>query len=162
MLPRINIVECEDANYLLFSTDDAISNILRRTGKWEEHILQISAFMLQGIENPLVIDIGANLGAFSIPLAKKIQSAGGQVIGFEPQRIIYYQLCGNVILNRLDNYFAIHSAVGQRTGFIETPEVNYENMTNIGGFSLEEKYNEIRGLSRYIETIKKGCTIDSS
>jgi FkbM family methyltransferase len=155
MLPRINIAQCEDANFLLFSTDDAISTTLRRTGKWEEHILKISEFILQGIETPLVIDVGANLGAYSIPLAKKIHSVGGQVIGFEPQRIVYYQLCGNLILNRLDNYFPIHSAVGEKTGSIEIPEINYANMTNIGGFSLEDKYNEIRGLSHSIKTLKK-------
>ena len=38
-----------------------------------------------------ILDIGANLGAYSIPIAKDIQSVNGQVIAFEPQRIIFYQ-----------------------------------------------------------------------
>ena len=55
---------------------------------------------------PLVLDIGANLGAYAIPVAKKIASARGVVYAYEPQRIVYYQLCGNIFLNSLDNVHA--------------------------------------------------------
>lgn len=151
MLPRISLVECHDADYLLFSTSDGISNILYRTGKWEEHLLQISNFFLHEVERPLVIDIGANLGAYSIPLAKKIQGIGGTVIGFEPQRIVYYQLCGNVIINRLQNYHAIYAAVGETVGEVEIPDVDYEKNENIGAFSLEKKYRELHGIEQSIK-----------
>jgi len=57
---------------------------------------------------------------------------------FEPQRIIYYQLCGNIVLNRLDNFRAFNQAVGDSDGDIEMPEINYENNVNIGAFSLEK------------------------
>jgi hypothetical protein len=72
MLPRISKVECDDANYLLFSTSDVISNTLFKFGKWEDHLLKISKFILDGVDRPLVLDVGANLGAYSIPLAKAI------------------------------------------------------------------------------------------
>jgi FkbM family methyltransferase len=146
MLPRISVVECIDANYLIFSSEDHISNSLFKNGVWEQHLLKISGMFLTGIENPLVIDIGANLGAYSIPLAKRIQGLGGTVIGFEPQRIIYYQLCGNVVLNRLDNYYPIYSAIGENSGEIEIPEIEYEKHKNIGAFSLEKKYRELHGI----------------
>jgi FkbM family methyltransferase len=146
MLPRISIVECQDADYLLFSTKDFISNNLFRSGKWEERLLNLSKFILSGIESPLILDVGANLGAFSIPLAKVIQSSGGMVMAFEPQRIVYYQLCANAILNRLDNYYAIYSAVGESKGEIEIPEIDYETIGNIGAFSLDKKYRELHGI----------------
>lgn len=148
MLPRISLVQCTDADYLLFSGDDVISNSLYRTGKWEEHLVQLSMFVLSGTTTPLVLDIGANLGAYSIPLAKKIQGQGGIVFGFEPQRIVYYQLCGNIILNRLDNYFAKNCAVGEIGGEILIPEIDYEGNRNIGAFSLEKKYRELHGIER--------------
>jgi hypothetical protein len=138
MLPRISQIECRDANYLVFSTSDSITNTLFKHGVWEDHLLQISKIFLSDIKQPLLIDIGANMGAYSIPLAKYIRETGGKVIGFEPQRIIYYQLCGNIFLNRLDNYHAIYKAVGESEGFVEIPEINYLNNLNIGGFSIEK------------------------
>ena len=155
MLPRISKVECNDADYLLFSTEDAISNTLFRTGKWEDHLITISDFILKEADSPLLIDIGANLGAYSIPLAKKIQDIGGKVIGFEPQRIIYYQLCGNIILNRLDNFYAEYCAIGDHDGSIDIPEVDYTNLKNIGGFSIEERYRVLQGIQ---DSVKKTST----
>ncbi len=155
MLPRISQVECQDADYLLFSTGDAISNVLYRTGKWEEHLLEISKFMISTVERPLVLDIGANLGAYSIPLAKHIQGVGGEVYGFEPQRIVYYQFCGNIFLNRLDNCHAIYGAVGDVLGEVEIPEIDYENNLNIGAFSLEKKYRELQGVEGSVKKMAR-------
>lgn len=150
MLPRVNLIKCIDADYLLFATDDIISNVLHRTGQWEEYLIAISKMFLKGISEPLVLDIGANLGAYSIPIAKEIQNIGGKVIGFEPQRIVYYQLCGNIILNRLCNYQAINKAVGHFIGEVEIPELNYENCTNIGAFSMNKEYRDSLDIEKYI------------
>lgn len=98
--------------------------------------------MLSGIERPLILDVGANLGAYSIPLAKFVQNYQGEVIGFEPQRIVYYQLCANIVLNRLDNYHAMHCAVGDHAGEVDIPEIDYETNPNIGAFSLEQRYRQ--------------------
>lgn len=150
MLPRVNLIKCNEADYLLFSTNDAISQILYRTGQWEDYLLSISRSFLQGASNPLVLDIGANLGSYSIPIAKSIQNVGGSVIGFEPQRIVYYQLCGNIILNRLDNYVAINKAVGDFDGEIAIPEINYEENANIGAFSFDENYRKHLNQEQYM------------
>lgn len=150
MLPRVNIIKCNEADYMLFSTDDAISNVLYRTGQWEDYLLTISKVFLQGVKNPLVLDIGANLGAYSIPLAKSMRDVGGVVMAFEPQRIVYYQLCGNVVLNRLDNFIAINKAVGDYDGDIEIPEINYEDNTNIGAFSLDKTYRQYLNMERFM------------
>jgi len=150
MLPRVNIIKCNEADYMLFSTDDAISNVLYRTGQWEDYLLSISRVFLQGLNKPLVLDIGANLGAYSIPLAKGLRDVGGSVMAFEPQRIVYYQLCGNVVLNRLDNFIAINKAVGDYDGDIEMPEINYEHNSNIGAFSLDKTFRENLNIERFM------------
>lgn len=75
-------------------------------------------------------------------------------MAFEPQRILYYQLCGNVVLNRLDNFIAINKAVGDYDGDIEIPEINYENNTNIGAFSLDKTYREYLNMERFMENDK--------
>lgn len=153
-MPRISRVECQDVDYLLFSTKDHISNTLFQTGKWEGHLLRVSKIFLLRVDSPLILDIGANLGAYSIPLAKSVQDAGGTVMAFEPQRIVYYQLCANVILNRLDNYYAIYSAVGESKGEIEIPEIDYESNANVGAFSIDKKYRELHGIESSMKKSK--------
>lgn len=149
MLPRINLIDCKEARYMLFNTSDAISNVLYKSGQWEEYLLAISRVIIDGNEAPIVFDIGANLGAYSIPLAKSIQSRGGMVYGYEPQRIIYYQLCGNIILNRLDNYEALNFAIGEEVGFIDIPSIDYENNHNIGAFSLSNDFRKGLDVEKY-------------
>src|SRR5262245_50279446 len=39
-----------------------------------------------------VLDVGANIGLISIPVARELGKSGGTVLAFEPQRIIYYML----------------------------------------------------------------------
>lgn len=146
MLPRVSQVECVEANYLLFSNEDMISNTLFTTGVWEERVLKVAKFFLAELDAPLVLDIGANLGACSIPLAKQIAGTGGKVIGFEPQRIVYYQLCGNIVLNRLDNFYAMNAAVGEADGVVDIPEIDYQNNKNIGAFSIDARYRQHHGI----------------
>ena len=150
MLPQVNVIECKEARYILFNTNDTISNVLYRTGQWDEYLLTVSRFFIDGLDAPIIIDIGANIGAFSIPLAKSIQSKGGTIYGYEPQRTVYYQLCGNIVLNRLENYEALNFAVGDQNGFIDIPYINYDRNHNVGAFSLVKEIREHLNVEKYI------------
>lgn len=149
MLPQANIIDCKEARYILFNTNDAISMTLYKSGQWEEQLLMLSRFFIDGTDAPVILDIGANLGAYSIPLAKSIQPKGGVIYGYEPQKTVYYQLCGNIVLNRLDNYEALNCAVGEESGFIDIPSIDYDEHHNVGGFSLIKEYREGQGIDQY-------------
>ncbi len=136
MLPRVNLIRTEEQDYLLFSTPDIISTNIVKFGTWGWQMNRVSRFICDHNQSPLVIDIGANLGAYSIPLAMHLDSKNGRIYSFEPQRIVYYQLCGNVFLNRLDNVYAHNLAVGDVEEYLEIPKIDYEKSKNIGGFSF--------------------------
>lgn len=140
MLPKVNVIQCDDADYLLLATHDAITTHLQASGTWESHLLAISRLFTHGIHEPLILDIGANLGAYAVPMAKHLDAAKGVVYAYEPQRIVYQQLCGNIFLNRLDNVHAFWMAVGDSDGDIKIPELDYDKSSNIGGFSVVERY----------------------
>lgn len=145
MLPRVNIVRGDQADYMLFSTRDAISSAIYSNGAWAAPLLNISKLFYDDVAAPLIVDIGANLGAYAIPIAKSVAAQSGSVYAFEPQRIVYYQLCGNAFLNRLDNLFAYNMAIGDRDGSQLIPSIDYEKSMNIGGFSLDQQSNQRRG-----------------
>ncbi|HVZ42342.1 MAG TPA: FkbM family methyltransferase [Ramlibacter sp.] len=150
MLPRVNLVRTDDADYLLFSTNDVISRGIHESGAWEPHLLTIANAFVSGVERPLVFDIGANLGGFAVRAAKMIQQSGGSVWAFEPQRIVYYQLCGNIFLNRLDNVVAYNYAVGETDATLELPVPDYARLSNVGGYSVEAKWRELNGTQGFM------------
>lgn len=136
MLPDVEIVEGREGRFLCFRTHDFISDHIRSHGVWGEIESGLATLMCEGVTAPLILDVGANLGAFSIPVAKKLGPAGAVVHAFEPQRIVFQQLCGNIFLNRLDNVFTHQLALGSETKTIRLPKVDYHNTLNIGSVSL--------------------------
>lgn len=59
-----------------------------------------------------VIEVGANIGSLTIPIAQHIGN-NGRVYAFEPQRITFQVLCGNVVLNNLCNVWTYNQGVGR-------------------------------------------------
>ena len=138
MLPRVNLVRTDDVDYLLFSTRDALTAKIYDNGRWAFMERSISLKYCEDLNLPFVIDIGANVGSYAIPLAKDLIVSNGAIYAFEPQRISFYQLCGNIILNRLDNVQAFHSALGDYTGTIEIPDIDYSSSINTSAFSVDD------------------------
>lgn len=127
------ITQCKHGTFILSDYDIDISANLRIYGEWAESELELFLSLI----NPgdIVVDAGANIGAFTVPLAKKV-GPHGRVHSFEPQRIINQRLTANVVLNDLENVDIYFSALGNHTGFIEVPILNYGVEGNFGALSL--------------------------
>jgi FkbM family methyltransferase len=87
-------------------------------------------------KQPLVLDIGSNMGTFAVPVAKHIESKNGTLHCFEPQRIVYYQLCGNIFLNRIENAYVHNVALSNDVEIRQIEPLNFDLAWNIGGYSL--------------------------
>ncbi len=123
--------------YALFPNDNAVSLTLINNQIYEPYLfwfLNDNAIDLTGTD---VIDVGANNGHFTIEFADLV-GEGGRVYAFEPQRIIYQQLCGNVFMNGLDNVYAYNVALGDQEGKtnIEVPDYYYNGPVNFGDVRL--------------------------
>ena len=84
----------------------------------------------------LVVEVGANIGAHTVLLAR-LAGPDGEVHAFEPQRIVFQALCANLALNQCTNVFARQSAVGEHAGTISVPPLDPAVRTNFGGVSLQ-------------------------
>ena len=82
-----------------------------------------------------VLDVGANVGAHTLALARLVGPTGC-VLAFEPQRIAYYSLCGNVVQNNLDHVVCHQAAVGASAGKIDVPQLDYRREQNFGAVDL--------------------------
>ena len=137
MLPPVHLVRANQGDFLVFGELSGISTVLFATGQWDSKIISYALSFLQAInDRPLVLDIGGNLGTFTVPIAKSIESKCGHVLVFEPQQTIFYQLCGNIFLNRLDNVTAHNIALSNKTGIYLIPSVDFEKAHNNGSFSV--------------------------
>jgi len=71
------------------------------------------SYALQALCGPgdVVVDAGANLGAYTVPLAAHV-GPKGRVYAFEPFRKLFQLLCANAAVNGLGNVHAVHAALG--------------------------------------------------
>ena len=83
----------------------------------------------------VVLEIGANIGAHTVELARLV-GTGGKVFAYEPQPLIFQVLCANLALNSCDNVRAFQTAIGAHEGSIKVPLLAPDRPNNYGGLSL--------------------------
>jgi FkbM family methyltransferase len=66
----------------------------------------------------------------------QLAGPAGLVIAFEPQRIVYQILCGNLAINSIPNVLCFQEAVGSQLGQIIVPNLDYGQEGNFGGLAL--------------------------
>ena len=135
------IYENRDGKFIVFP-NDAIAQHLKQNKLWEPHFKEvIKVFVKPGA---IVVDAGANFGYNSVLLGKQI-GLNGTLVSFEPQRIIYQQLCGNLILNNIYNATAYQAALGDGSkGVVNMRPVEYQaEWVNIGDTSVGEDGEEV-------------------
>ena len=136
MIPNCELVKVDGTQFLVFKGSDLISNHLKKE-LYENDIHQLALKMLLDKPGGVVLDIGANLGTFCVPLARKVPKH--KYHAFEPQRIVNYQLCANVIINGLDNIHTYELALSDRDDQINLVMPDYTKETNIGAFSIDKE-----------------------
>jgi FkbM family methyltransferase len=134
MLPNCELVKVDGTQFLVFKGSDLISNHLKKA-LYEDDIHQLALKLLINEPSGMVLDIGANLGTFCVPLARKIPKL--KFHAFEPQRIVNYQLCANIIINSLDNVYTYEFALSNEDANVELAMPDYAKETNIGAFSID-------------------------
>lgn len=123
--------------YMLFNRKDIyIGRSLDLYGEYSEAEYYALNHMLG--EGQFAIEVGANIGALTVPMARRV-GPNGRVLAFEPQRVLHQILCANLALNTLTNVSAVQAAVGARAGSIGVPNVDYRRFGNFGGVSLAQQ-----------------------
>jgi FkbM family methyltransferase len=130
-------------------TDTMVGQSLHVYGEWSEHELSIFSFFVQ--PGDLVFDIGANIGAFTIPFGKLVGSTG-RVVAVEAQPALFDILTENIVLNALDTIISpMNAVVGTAGGtIVNVPIVNYSKPANFGSLSISKEGSsemENRGIS---------------
>lgn len=142
--------ECKHGIFLVNPMDTYVGRSLQIYGEWSEN--ELSLFHKFISEGDLVMDIGANIGAFTVPLSRFV-GENGRVLAFEPQRVISQQLGANVAMNNLGNVEINNVAVGSVESVIEVPRINYGIPGNFGAVSLLSNWSSEGALVEAVRQI---------
>jgi FkbM family methyltransferase len=135
--------------YALFPKDNAVTSSIIHGWQYEPYLFDFLERNLIETYGKDILDVGANNGNFAIDFAHLVGD-DGKVHSFEPQRLIYYQLCGNVFMNGIDNVYCYNNAVGDNHEIVKIQKPNYHNNeeVNFGDVkimdSLEDNFDYIK------------------
>src|SRR5215831_3472721 len=105
--------DCRHGTMIYLKRDQYIGRSLDLYGEFSEFEGEIFSQWLRPGQS--VIEVGSNIGAHTLHLAKLV-GPQGTVYAFEPQRLLFQLLCANVTLNERFNVRTYHGAVGREAG----------------------------------------------
>jgi FkbM family methyltransferase len=76
------------------------------------------------------------MGVHTVPMALELARQGRTMMAFEPQPIIFQQLCANLALNGLMNVTAMPYACGAEAGSVSFSVPNYGELGNFGATEM--------------------------
>ena len=127
-----------------FRPGDFFESAIHVDGCWERHLTTLISQILDK-SSGIMLDIGANIGANTIPLA--VEHNDIKFYCYEPHPEVFHRLEGNVKLNKLGNVSVINCAIS------DSKEENLtfyaqKNSSNMGLSSLKlnsdiDEYDEI-------------------
>ena len=125
-------IETKHGHMLVFTHDRFITPCLSTYGELSPD--EISVLLQMVPSGGTVVEVGANIGAHTIPLAR--HCAPGPLVAFEPQQRVFQVLCANLALNGVANVIALPEACSTEEGWGSLSVLNFEAEDNFGGSTL--------------------------
>lgn len=142
---------------------DFVSMEIATNGEWEPSLTK--AILGRLTKGGVFLDIGANLGWFTLNAAARYRElGGGQVLGFEPHPVIYPQLVRAIGESALTEYATVHPfALGDARGTVGMASDNanlagsfIERDKKLGGIAsvLMVRFDEVFQINPKVDCIK--------
>jgi FkbM family methyltransferase len=109
----------DNGDYKMYYHPLILDEVLMMSGLWEIYVKLILTVQ----PNDVFVDVGAHIGSYAIPIAKKAQ----KVIAFEPNKYTFELLTKNIALNHLTNIEVYNIAVSKKRGAVS---FMYENQSS--------------------------------
>ena len=135
---HVRVKQCRHGRMMYNVNDQYIGRSLDLYGEYSEGEVDLFRQILR--PGDLALDVGANIGVHTIPMARFVGERGS-VLAIEPQRPAYQALCGNVALNGLLNVWCHNVAVGEAPGTLVVPLLDPRKPNNFGGLALGGEWN---------------------
>jgi FkbM family methyltransferase len=114
------------------------ADALVKTGRThiESELANIFAIVDTLPADAVVVDGGANIGFFTVPVAYRTLGRGTRIVSFEPQRQLFQALGGSLAINGYDHVYLHNCGLGAEPGIAQLPVVDYSIAQDFGTVSL--------------------------
>jgi FkbM family methyltransferase len=129
------LVPGRHGRFLINPNDSYVGKSMLTYGEYSEQECEVLVRLVP--EGGIVVEAGANIGAFAVPMAKKA-GPSGLVYAFEPQPLVFQLLCANAALNQLANIHAVNAGCGEETSMEVLRRINPAAPLNHAGLSLDQ------------------------
>ncbi len=153
----MNILQTKHGQMMVRQGNDFITMHLAQKGEYEYQVVELCRLLALGQPKGCIVDIGANMGTVTCSLAKLFPHY--KIYAYEPQRLVAYQLAGNVALNDLSNVYVRQMALDMEPGELEVAMPDYDKATNIGAYSLSTFVNA-HGHEKQPEGVKEKVRVE--
>jgi FkbM family methyltransferase len=139
------IIKTPLGKFFIVNHEETIQKSLVMFNSFEKNLVDIAIILVKN-KNGAIVDLGANIGTFTIPLAYEFPFK--EVIAFEPQRYIFNHLSANIFINKLTNVVTYKFAIGYAStdrSTIKVPVFKHSEKYT-GSVSLDESTIKLRSL----------------
>jgi FkbM family methyltransferase len=114
---------------------------LVKTGRThiESELANIFAIVDTLPDNAVIVDGGANIGFFTVPVAQRTQGRDIRIISFEPQRQLFQALGGSLAINGYRHVYLHNCGLSAEPGIAQLPAVDYSVAQDFGTVALSNE-----------------------
>jgi len=94
-------------------------------------------------QGDVAIDVGANLGCYTIPLAERVGPTG-KILAFEPFRLLHQIVSGNVAANGISNAWIFPVGLGTEFSRFEARPPQLRFFSSPGGMKLQNQQEGLK------------------
>lgn len=131
----IDITRAYGLTFYFPAGDRAVGRALRENGEFARVEMEFYAALMDGCEPGAFVDVGANVGAISLPLARA--RPDWRFLAFEANRDLHGLLSTNINVNFLGNVAAHHAAVSAEAGLAAFPTPPMNASVNYGALGFD-------------------------
>ena len=134
--------------------DKFVGKSIKEYGEWSLGEIDLLKQILT--PNDVIIEVGSNIGSLTLPLSKIVNQ--GRIYAFEPQNVVFQNLCANISINSITNCFCFQCALTDKIdeklynlNYNFNSEQNFAAMSFIRNKNYYDNIDSSRDRNRFYE-----------
>ncbi len=149
-----DLIKMRDGWMVYNKNDSYVGKSIKEYGEWSLGEIDLLKQILT--PNDLIIEVGSNIGSLTLPLSKIVNQ--GRIYAFEPQNVVFQNLCANISINSITNCFCFQCALTDKIdeklynlNFNFNKEQNFASMSFMKNKKFYDDINNSRGKNIFYE-----------
>ena len=145
-----DLIKMRDGWMVYNKNDKFIGRSIKEYGEWSQGEIDLCRQLLTPTD--FVVEVGSNIGSHTLALTKIVNQ--GFVFAFEPQNILFQNLCANISINSRTNCFCSQTALSEKKNeYLYYPNYDFNAEQNFGAMSFLRTEKSSSTLKANVDTL---------